>query len=48
MEENFADRAKEIVGLGRTWRWLDLDKLSALEQLIIDNKQESRRCACID
>jgi hypothetical protein len=48
MEDNYKDRADKIIGLGRTWRWSDVDKLTTLEQSIIDNKQASRKCACID
>ena len=48
MEDNFKDRAEKIVGLGRTWRWSDIGRLTDLEQLIIDNKQSSKKCGCID
>jgi hypothetical protein len=48
MEENFNKKENQFVGLGRHWRWSDIDDLTTLEQLIIDNKQASRKCACID
>lgn len=48
MEQNFEPREKGFVGLGRNWRWSDLDKLTPLEAALIEARQESRSCACVD
>lgn len=48
MEENFDNQSGGFVGLGRNWRWSDLDKLTPLEQALVEARQQSRNCACID
>lgn len=48
LEENFNAQENKMVGLGRNWKWSDMDQLSSLEQMIIDNKQASSKCACVD
>ena len=46
LEENA--QLRQIKGLGRTWAWGDLDKMTPLEQVLFDSQQNSRSCACID
>ena len=48
IEENYDVQPGGFIGLGRNWRWSDLDKLTPLEQVLIENRQQNRNCACID
>lgn len=48
LEENFIPRENAFVGLGRRWRWSDIDTLTPLEQTITALRDEQRVCACLD
>lgn len=39
---------KKLKGLGRTWAWGDLDRLSPLEELAIESRANARQCDCIE
>lgn len=47
IEEN-AEPFTSIKGLGRSFSWRELKRLSPMEQLLLTAQQESRQCSCID
>lgn len=40
--------SKNIKGLGRTFSWRDIDKLTPLEEAWIEQEKVSRKCSCTD
>ena len=41
-------KSSSIKGLGRSFSWQDIGKLTPLEKLVIENRLESKKCSCID
>lgn len=48
LESNFLQREYGYVGLGRNWKWSEIDALSPLESALIDTRQSPQSCSCID
>ena len=40
--------SKSIKGLGRTFSWRDIDKLTPLEEAWVEQEKVSRKCSCTD